>query len=110
MAYINLITLLTAFMIIGSHCRAQDLRPERGRNKQWGYVDKTGKKVISFKYDMAWSFSGRFAGVESNGKWGYIDTTGKEVILPKYDDVWGFSDGLAEVKSDGYWAAFVMMD
>src|SRR5271170_5871761 len=43
---------------------------------KWGYVDSTGKVVITPRFDATSSFSERLAAVQVNGKWGYIDTSG----------------------------------
>ncbi len=72
-------------------------------NGKYGYVNKTGKEVIPFKYDYAYSFSEGLAAVKLNGKWRYIDKTGKEVIPLKYDNADSFSEGLAVVKLNGKW-------
>ena len=64
----------------------------------YGFADKSGNEVISFKYHRAWDFREGRARVKLNGKDGYIDKSGNEVIPLKYDDAWGFSEGLAAVK------------
>jgi hypothetical protein len=70
---------------------------------KWGFIDKTGKEVISFVYDGAGNFSEGLAMVRSTGKWGFIDKTGKEVISFVYDGAGNFSEGLARVSSNGKW-------
>ena len=75
----------------------EDLYPKKGGNDKWGYIDKTGNVVVSFKYDQAWNFSEELAMVRINYKWGFIDKTGKEVIPLMYDYAWNFSGGLARV-------------
>ena len=52
---------------------------------QYGFINKTGKHVISCKYDTANNFIEGLAEVERNGKWGIIDKSGNEVIPCKYD-------------------------
>ena len=47
-------------------------------NGKWGFIDKSGKVVIPFKYDDALPFSEGFAVVELDGKDGYIDKNGTE--------------------------------
>src|SRR6266480_225689 len=69
---------------------------------KWGYIDKTGKIVIS-RYDFAKSFSEGLAAVKDGGKWGYIDKTGKMVIPPQFSEAYRFSEGLATVKDGGQW-------
>jgi negative regulator of sigma E activity len=48
-------------------------------NYKWGYIDTTGKEVISFKYDDAENFSKGFAKVKLEGREFYIDKYGNEV-------------------------------
>ena len=45
-----------------------------------GFIDKTGKEVISFMYDGLGNFVNGFALVMFNGKYGYIDNTGNEAV------------------------------
>lgn len=71
--------------------------------EKYGFIDITGREVISLKYSYAESFSEDLAAVELNGKWGFIDKTGKEVIPLKYDYAIPFSEGLAAVRLDGDW-------
>ncbi|TAE15951.1 MAG: hypothetical protein EAZ95_08205, partial [Bacteroidetes bacterium] len=66
----------------------------------FGFIDKNGKEVISFKYDDAGDFSESLARVSLNGKWGFIDKTGKEIIPFKYNTAGDFSEGLAVVNYD----------
>jgi hypothetical protein len=35
-----------------------------------GYIDRTGKEVVPFKYSEAWNFNGGFAQVKLNGRVG----------------------------------------
>lgn len=66
-----------------------------------GFINSTGKEVISPKYDTAYNFSDGLAVVELNGKWGAVDETGKEIIPLKYNWMSDFSDGLAPVELNG---------
>lgn len=66
-------------------------------NGKWGYVDTTGRVVISLQFDFAKDFSEGLAGVQKNGKWGFIDKTGKMVIAPQYDIPRSFKNGQAQV-------------
>ena len=70
---------------------------------KWGFIDKSGNVVISFKYDYAYRFSEGLAAVKLDGKWGFIDKSGNEVIPCKYDWSHDFSEGLAAVELDGKW-------
>lgn len=52
-------------------------------NFTWGFIDKTGKLVIDFKYDQVTPFKNGIAEVIVDGKIGYIDRTGKYIWEPK---------------------------
>ena len=54
-------------------------------NKMIGYINKTGKIVIDFKYQDASDFKYGYASVKINGKYGIIDKTGKLVVKPEYE-------------------------
>ncbi|MBA4389174.1 MAG: hypothetical protein C0404_14470 [Verrucomicrobia bacterium] len=73
------------------------LKNTGAREKKWGYIDKTGKKVIDPQYQGARQFSEGLAPVMVDGKWGYIDKTAKMVINPQFDSGNSFSEGLARI-------------
>jgi hypothetical protein len=73
-----------------------DLWPVK-QDKKWGYVDKTGRLSIGFKFDSADDFSEGLAAVSLKEKTGYIDKTGKFVIPPRFLSSFPFSDGMALV-------------
>ena len=54
-------------------------------NGKWGYIDKTGREIIPFKYDMAYAFGEGLVAVCLNDKFGFVDKRGKEIIPLKYD-------------------------
>lgn len=72
---------------------------------QYGYVDVTGKEVISCQYADAEKFSEGLAAVRKSwtDEWGYIDKTGKMVISAKYDEAEQFTNGFARVKKNEKW-------
>jgi hypothetical protein len=83
-----------------------DLWPVEQNNK-WGYIDKTGRLIIPFKFEAAQDFSEGLAAVKIKEKTGYIDETGNFVIPPRFLASFPFSGGLALVitrrfKKDGY--------
>jgi len=69
----------------------------------YGFLNKTGKEIVQFKYDEVGTFSDGLAFVKKDGLWGYIDKKGNEVVPPKYNQAGSFSDGLALVKKGGLW-------
>ena len=94
-------TALAAILLAGGYSYGQELEPKRGSNGKYGFVDKTGKEVIPFKYEWAVFFSEGLASVKFDGKYGFIDKTGREVVPFKYDLTLPFSEGLAYVKLNG---------
>jgi hypothetical protein len=67
------------------------------QGKKWGYIDKTGRVVIPFKFDSADEFSEGLAAVGIKEKTGYIDNTGNLVIPPRFLSGYPFSSGMALV-------------
>jgi hypothetical protein len=90
----------------------------------FGYIDRSGKLVIPYKFGLAGEFSEGMAVIGEgsllyeyrkvrgckpytvkrsgfNGKFGYIDRSGKVVIPPSFDEAHQFSNGLALVKTNG---------
>jgi hypothetical protein len=57
---------------------ADGVAPVCNERSLWGYVDKSGKEVIGFKYGYAESYSEGMARVNKNGKWMVIDKSGHE--------------------------------
>src|SRR5437870_3455473 len=78
-----------------SHSR--NLFPVR-LNGKMGYIDGTGRIVISPQFELGMEFSEGLAAVAMNHKWGFIDELGQIAIEPKFDNVGRFSDGLAWVE------------
>ena len=85
---------------------------------KWGFIDSTGKLVISADYWSVGSFSHGLAPVmvggkpgdmctgPSGGNWGFVNKHGIFVIKPTFDGAGSFSEGLAPVhvrgKGTGY--------
>jgi len=67
-------------------------------NKNWGFIDKSGKEIIPPIYSNISYFSEGLCAVEKGGKWGYINPAGKEIIPYIYDETDSFHEGLAPVK------------
>lgn len=70
---------------------------------KYGFVDKTGREVISAKYNMAGNFNQGLSRVCLNGKWGFIDENGIGITSFKYDAAGYFSEGLAPVNLNCTW-------
>ena len=68
------------------------------KDGKWGFIDRSGKVVIPFKYDWALWFSEGLCAVQETNKYGFIDKTGKLVIPFIYDRTNLFNEGLAVVK------------
>jgi hypothetical protein len=65
-----------------------------------GYMDKTGKVVISPKYSYVYPFSESLAAVavdERGDQWGFIDKSGAMVIPATFNWASSFKNGLAPV-------------
>ncbi|MDL2273802.1 WG repeat-containing protein [Oscillospiraceae bacterium OttesenSCG-928-G22] len=71
--------------------------------KEWGYIDGTGRVVVSPQYDYCAQFSEGRAAVNQNGKWAFIDREGALLTEFAYDDVQTFSEGLCAVRQGGKW-------
>lgn len=53
---------------------------ESGR-RRYGFIDYTGREIVSCKYAEVKDFSGGVAAVKTfDDKWGFVDTTGAEVV------------------------------
>lgn len=78
----------------------QRLMEEKGK---WGWIDRTGKFIISPQFGEAYDFREGLAAVESGGKWGYVGRTGSWVIEPRFETAGSFSQGLAAVKEGEKW-------
>ena len=65
---------------------------------KYGFIDITGKVVISPQFDGARFFYEGLAPIMVKDKWGFVDKSGQIVIEPRFDDVDKFfPDGLAPV-------------
>ena len=70
---------------------------------KYGFIDKTGREIISCKYDQARAFSEGLAVVKLNSNYMLIDKTGNEITLPqKYTNVYDVSEGMVGVDA-GTW-------
>jgi len=85
-----------------------------GRNKQYGYIDRSGKEVVPSVHTKATIERTpvdqliresilTLSPYESSGKWGYKNNKGEIVIAAIYNIACMFSDDLALVERDGQW-------
>lgn len=54
---------------------------------KWGYINKTGKVVIPYKFQLARHFIGGLSSVKVGDKWGAIRPDGVFAIPPSYVDI-----------------------
>lgn len=69
----------------------------------YGYIDKTGKRVKDPIFTDAGDFSEGLAWVSQNNVFGFINSDGDIAIAPDFERALPFSDGLAAVKKNGRW-------
>jgi hypothetical protein len=65
--------------------------------EKYGYIDQSGKTVISPHFDLPGGFSDGLAAVMIDKKWGYINSTGAFVMTPQFSTAKPFHNGLAQV-------------
>jgi hypothetical protein len=67
---------------------------------KWGFVDRTGKIVISPQFKSVLYFqNGTCAAMNDEGDWGFIDEEGKIIINYQFDSAMPFLNGKAVVES-----------
>ena len=54
-------------------------------NGKFGFMDRSGKTVITPQFDWTVGFSEGLASVRIGTKWGYINTKGTVAITPQFD-------------------------
>ncbi len=62
---------------------------------KWGYINKSGRIVIPFKYDEAWPFYGKYAVVKNAGVYELIDSDQNRWSVDKND-----LDGIIDTSAD----------
>ena len=64
---------------------------------KWGFVDKDGKEVVEYKYDMVTEFNSYgYAGVKVNELWGVVDRSGNVIVEPSYKIDWKEPEFISE--------------
>ena len=67
-------------------------------NGKYGFMDRSGKTLITPQFDLAYGFGEGLAAVRVGTKWGYVNTKGIVAITPQFDDAGWFRYGRAIVK------------
>jgi len=67
-------------------------------NGKYGFMDRSGKTVITPQFEETRGFSEGLANVRIGTKFGYINTKGEVVITPQFDAAMVFANGRAAVK------------
>lgn len=76
---------------------------------KWGYIDRSGKLVIDYRYDDARSFSNALGAVKLGGMWLYISEQDTAVIDIGFLDAQPFHNGTAQARvTDG--AVLITLD
>ncbi|WP_158563345.1 WG repeat-containing protein [Chitinophaga silvatica] len=69
-----------------------------GNDGLYGCIDKTGKLITEYRYEIIGDFKNGHARVKRGGKWGFINARGTEVILPQFAEVRDFHEGFVFVE------------
>ena len=81
----------------------EDLIPQQGDNRMFGYINLFGEwKVIPF-YDRVFPFQGNIVIVLKGKKYGLLNCEGKVVLRPEYDEIKSFTNGYAWVLREDKW-------
>jgi len=74
------------------------------RHDKWGFMDRSGRVVITPAFDDERDFFHGLAAVQvPNGHWGFIDEKGKPVIAARFDEARDFIEELAPVRIGRKW-------
>lgn len=72
-------------------------------NNKWGFIDESGKIMISPIYDFVDEFSEGLALCSKNGKLGFIDKSESIIIPFEYDEAESFKSGIAIVEKNDFY-------
>lgn len=73
----------------------------QNKNGIYGGIDKTGKTIIPFEYEVLKNFHEGLAVAQKNGKYGVIDTNNNVIVPFEYDNLSGYSDGVCVAVQNG---------
>lgn len=85
---------------------------------KWGYIDETGKEIVSCKYEQNEKFPVNYYPNEGYGvlyknqEWSLIQLSTNKTIIPfgKYDAIRPVFEGKCWVKSDGKWGVIQLAE
>ena len=78
----------------------------KNSNNRWGYITKSGKTKINFKFDNAFNFTKNgLALVSSGNKFFFINKKGENVFNKTYSSAVSFDKNLAIVKNGSFYGA-----
>ena len=69
----------------------------------YGFIDKSGKVVISPIYDDVCEFENGFARVRKDDKWGVMNISGNVIVEIEYDAILPFHENLAGAMKNEKW-------
>ncbi len=72
-----------------------------GNGEKWGFIDETGKIVIDYQYEDAFSFSEGLGAVRIGAKWNYISEKNVRVIDQEFAEAKPFHNKIAQAKITG---------
>lgn len=81
------------------------------QGEYWGYIDQSGKMIISPQFEEAFTFNEGLALVRTtDDKYGFINEKGEYKIPAVYKDAAGFSEGLANVVKENQKVEYIGKD
>ncbi len=90
--------LLLLLGLVSKKVRGNWMGYPKEEDTKFGYINKTGKRVIPPIYKQASSFKNGLSTVKKGSKYGFIDSNGKVIIPFKFYKASKFDEGLAGVK------------
>ena len=86
------------FLSLVLNLQAQELIIHVNQKGKVGFVDQSGREVISCKYESAFPFNDGLAIVMKSGKYGLVNSSGKEVLPLKYTSISSWNENLYIIK------------
>lgn len=79
-------------------------------NSRWGYMDASGKVVVTPAFDYAWDFAEGRGRIKDKGRYGYVNLDGEVIIKPSFAYADDFQGGYARVNVTDTTVADVTFD